>query len=193
MRLELSPGATAQFVIGNDTGNYTQSVKITGGEIQLHGVTLQPPFLNIEDRPSDVSSILLKSPKIEVNGSTTFEEFYNPDRSSDKVRKLQIDGNLTMRLNQIDDINDIDQNIIKTRFVTYLDLVKSQGNISMVTQKAMFRIPGDISDEAKEKGIDVPWIKAMSSVTSILVIILILFAGTLLIWKLWPKMKSQLQ
>jgi hypothetical protein len=193
MKLKLSPGATAQFVIGNDTGNYTQSVKITGGAIQLHGITLQPPFPNREERPSNVSSILLKSPRIDVNGNTTFEEFYNPEQSSDKVRKLQIDGNLTMRLNQIDDINDIDENTIKTRFVTYLDLVKSQGNKSWSTQKSMFRIPGDISDEAKEKGIDVPWIKAMSSVSGIFVAILILLAGTLLIWRFWPKMKSQLQ
>ena len=98
-----------------------------------------------------------------------------------------------MRLNQIDDINDIDQNTIKTRFVTYLDLVKSQGNKSWSTQKSMFRIPGDISDEAKEKGIDVPWIKAMSSDSGIFVAILILLAGTLLIWKFWSKMKTQVQ
>jgi len=193
MKIILSPGATAQFVIGNDTGNYTQSVKITGGAIQLHGITLQPPFPNREDRPSNESSILLKSPKINVNGSTTFGEFYNPEQSSDKVRRLQIDGNLTMRLNQIDDINSIDQNTIKTRFVTYLDLVKSQGNKRWSTEKSMFRIPGDISDEAKKKGIDVPWIKAMSSVSGIFVAIVILLAGTLLIWKIWPKMKSQLK
>jgi hypothetical protein len=193
MKLKLSPGATAEFILGNDTGNYTQSVKVTGGEIQLDGISLQPSLPNMEDRPSNISSILLKSPKIEVNGSTNFEQFYNPDQAFDKVRPLQIDGNLTMRLNQIDDIHDIDQNTVKTRFVTYLDLAKSQTNTSMITQKAMFRIPGDISDEAKEKGIDVPWLKAMSSVSSILVIILILFTATLLIWKLWPKMKSQLQ
>jgi hypothetical protein len=134
----------------------------------------------------------LKSPEIEVNGNTTFEQFYNPHQPFDKMRPLQINGNLTMRLNQIDDIHDIDQNTIKTRFVTYLDLIKSQGNTSMITQKAMFRFPGDISDEAKEKGIDMPLLKAIGSVSSIFVIILILFTATLLILKLWPKINAQL-
>jgi hypothetical protein len=194
MKLKLSPGARAEFMIGNDTRDSTRSVKITGEEIQFHGISLQPSLPNVEDRPYNISSILLKSPKIEVNGSTTFEQFYNPDQAFNKVRPLQIDGNLTMQLNQIDDILDT-QDRTKTRIVTYLDLVKIEGNTNttMINQKAMFRIPGDISDEAKEKGIDVPWLKAMSSVSSIFVIILILFTATLLIWKLWPKMKSQLQ
>lgn len=191
MKLKLTPGARAEFMIGNDTGDST-SVNITGKEIRLHGISLEPSLPNVQDQPSNTSSILLKRPKIEVNGSTTFEEFYNPVQAFNKVRSLQIDGNLTMQLNQIDDIHNHDQTTTKTRSVTYLDLVKIQGNTSMITQKAMFRVPGDISDKAKEKGIDVPWLKAMSSVSSF-VIILILFTATVLIWKLWPKMKYQLQ
>lgn len=57
-----------------------------------------------------------------------------------------------------------------------------------IEEQEKLRIPGDISDAAKQSGILVPWKEAIISNASI-VLVLVLSSATLLsIFLLWPKL-----
>jgi hypothetical protein len=61
----------------------------------------------------------------------------------------------------------------------------------VINQQIELRIPGDVSDAAKQAGIEVPWEKAFSSKSNIAALTFIIVAAGLIILIVWPRLKNQ--
>jgi len=169
--LKLHKGSTAAFVATNDTGQRLFEFS-NYGEIHLYNVS------ESENRAN--TSVLLKSPEIRVtDGKIKFENLYNIDPSyltklgSSNTCKymrnrqvdcsqLEVNGKMVAILNHIDNYHQgIDTNSLS--YIKSLDI--EQNKIEEKTKKMdlKLKLPGDISQLAKERGITVPWQKALFS------------------------------
>ncbi|HEY7777732.1 MAG TPA: hypothetical protein VIA09_04255, partial [Nitrososphaeraceae archaeon] len=99
-------------------------------------------------------------------------------------------GTIVENIDRVETYNSFNKNGTKTDFVIYLKSLDIQGNYVRENRESdTLRLAGDISDRAKDKGIGVPWVTTMVSLTSI--IIMISVTGILIVVKyyFWPKIK----
>ncbi len=159
---------------------------VTGpGQIVLHNVR------------TDVEAIkhistLMKSPEINIlqgdkpKGSdeeTRSLSFLknSPDDSPTIIQKGN--GGIDIKIDHVDNYNKPYNGRVETQFITYLDVIQiTNGNGSKIPpesenfwfSKLISKKPGDISEYAKEHGIEVPWRKVIvsthSSITAIAIV-----------------------
>jgi hypothetical protein len=183
MTLRLSNGASAEFTIRNDILNYTQRVRIAdAGEIKFNNITLQRPFSKIEATP-EAAHIIMKSPYITVNGNISFSKFYNPNLPFSKERNLDAEK-LVTRVDHVDNYRENNSDVSETKYITYLRLIQFDENINVDSKQQLnIKIPGSTDRHAEET------IKALSSTTSIVALIMIVFITAMFVWRLWGKIR----
>jgi hypothetical protein len=181
MIINLQDGATAEFIA--EKGLDGLPVKFTGeGKINFYSVR------NLEDNKNEIS-VLLKRPEIKViNGTTRFEKLYMPMIATDGGQ-LEVKGGIVAKFDHVDNHNEIDSNggWINTKYLSYLESIHFDNNnvYNSNDKKINIEFPADISALAKEKGVLVPWQKALLSSTNIvtsLSIILVAIVLTIL-WR----------
>jgi hypothetical protein len=143
-------------------------------------------------------NLLMKSPEIRVieEKGKGGEELVKDEgatiitfrRDSPRNAPIEVKGGDTIiKLDYVDHYNQPFRNGTKTQFITYLkeDIPQTTDGNSSVLE-----MPGDISELAKEKGIGVPWQKAMISFSSIMVMISIIVIVIGMRYYLWPKIQE---
>jgi hypothetical protein len=176
LTLRLSESATAEFVIRNNAENKSQPVIVRGGEIQFHGILLQPLFSKSQN-VSPNGFILMKSPQVNSDGKSTFKKFYNPIWPFNKDQEVHLEQKLNLRLHHVDDYREISKNVSRVQYITYVDSIGIDEDTDLGRQKS--------------KLIDVPWQKAMNTTSSIMLIISEILIIAIAIWRLWPRIRVQ--
>lgn len=177
MLLKLSEGAYAEFTLLSCENNgdcKQQSVRISDvAEIY---------FRNIKADSQSISSIpiLMKSPELMiVNGTARLEN---------KVTQ----GNISANFDHVENYDLFRGTETKTEYVTYFKSLDMPGYTIREDRKEVkvtLLLPGDISDNAKEKGVWVPWERTMVSFKSI-IIMMSITVTVIAIFYLSPKMKK---
>jgi hypothetical protein len=170
--LKLHNGSTAEFVATNDTGQRLFEFS-NYGEIRLYNISESENRANI--------SVLLKSPEIRViDGKIKFENLYNIDpshltklgssntckspsySSGVECNELEVNGKMVAILNHMDNYHQgIDTNSLS--YIKSLDIEQNKTEETTKKMDLKLKLPGDISQLAKERGITVPWHKAFFS------------------------------
>jgi hypothetical protein len=179
MTLRLSNGASVEFTTRNDMLNTTRHVRIADPmEIKFNKVTQQRPSSGIETSPV-ATHILMKSPYITVNGNTSLSKFYNPNLPFSKERDLNAEKLFT-RVDHVD--NNRQNNLSEQEYITYLSSVQFEENTNADSQRQLkLKIPGNMDSSVNETT------KMLSSTTSIIALVVIIFITTMFVWKFRPK------
>jgi hypothetical protein len=185
--LKLYDGAYAEFtVISCSNNSYCQqTIRVSGdGEIFLHKIKADSQLVTY-------LSILVKSPEIRIlNGSMKFKLDTDSKYPSQLTGSLLARGNIVANIDYVENYK-LFNNETKTESVTYLKKLNADGTYaSEVQEKNMLRLPGEISERAKDKGIGVPWKAAMISINSIIAMISIAVTMIVVKYYLLPRIKK---
>jgi hypothetical protein len=153
-------------------------------------------------------TVLMKDPQIHII-SENKDPTSGPDDQSSSIQfrrntpesvPTHIDrdvGDIKLNVDHVDNYDESFRNLTKTQFITYLkndiqitDMVPHVDTRSLLT-KLMSKMPGDISENAKQNGIEVPWSKVFNSILNLFLVLTIIFAVSLLIILSWYKVKLQ--
>jgi hypothetical protein len=170
----------------NNKPNISNNDEVT--KIHFHNINPVLPRMNSTD-------FLMKKPEIVVQGNVTFESLFQGQY--DFVLSRNIEGNLLelteanvdMRLGYVDDYDKAYENKRTTDYVTYIKTLEIDQLSENAGNKIILRTPGDISDVAKQKGVLVPWKKAIASETNIILATAVSVASLLVIFFAWQKSK----
>jgi hypothetical protein len=175
----LDGSGKAQFVVtvSNDTGKYRVPFSIGNKEeIRFHGMGLQTSSVNHQ-------ILVMKKPQINATGNITVYNLYIPGKGEMDVA---LKG-----LNALVDHSDIYltsyQNASRIQYVTYLKWIQAEG---MPEDKQIsVKLPGDISERAKGKGVQVPWEEVMVSKDGIILLLSVTSVTVVVLLRLRPIVK----
>jgi hypothetical protein len=188
MLLNFSKGGYGEFTIISCTNTDCQQQQVRipeGDEVYFHNIKFDTP--SIPSLP-----VYLKSPKIMINnGTVKFKLDSNFNNPSQPTGNIVANGNIAVNFGHVETYNSFNKNGTKTDFVIYLKSLDIQGNyVREDRQSDTLRLPGDISQRAKDKGIGVPWESKMMSFTSIIIMISIIAVVIALKYYLLPKIQQ---
>jgi hypothetical protein len=179
-------GTQRTVASANQSDNKTNESEVT--EIYFHNIRLVPPLNSLD--------FLIKKPDLNTLGNVTFESLFQGQYDFDVSKgiegnPLELTGaNMNMSLGYVDDYDKSSKNRHTTDYLTYIKTLQFNQPAGS-SDTVELKIPGDISDEAKEKGIVVPWKKAMVSNAN-MVLLSVLAGGLLLgIYLLWHKQRGR--
>jgi hypothetical protein len=187
MLLNLSQGAYAKFTILSCTNTsycQPQPVTMSGGDLAFHNIEVDTP--SISSIP-----VYIKSPQIIINnGSAEFKLDSNSNNPLQPSGNILANGTIVENIDRVETYNSFNKNGTKTDFVIYLKSLDIQGNYVRENRESdTLRLPGDISELAKDKGIGVPWVTTMISLTSIIIMISVIGLVIVVKYYFWPKIK----
>jgi hypothetical protein len=153
-------------------------------------------------------SALMKSPDIKITnkdneallekqlgqGSTAIS-FIRDSSKNNPIEIHKVNGNITSTIGYVDNYNEHYLDTIRIQFVTYLDqniqIIKEDDTVTTPgdynRKKVQIQIPGDISEYAKDHGIEVTWQEAIGSTYSIIMVLSIATVTISLIVLSWLK------
>jgi hypothetical protein len=146
-------------------------------EMYFHKIQLVPPLSSLD--------FLIKKPDVNTRGNLTFESLFQGQYDFDVSKGIEgnplelADANVSMSLGYVDDYDKSSRNKHTTNYLTHIKTLQFNHPAGS-SDTVELKIPGDISDEAKEKGIGVPWKKAMVSNAN-MVLLSVLVGGLLLV------------
>ena len=151
----------------------------------------------------------MKSPEIKIIGEDKSKEMGPEDEKLNSLKyrinspdstPIEIQrgiGDVTINIDHVDNYDENYLNWTRTKFITYLkndiQITDKDNNIIPETKeqslftKLVSNMPGDISESAKENGIEVPWRKVISSTPSIITAIAIVAVMVVVIALFWHK------
>jgi hypothetical protein len=185
-------------VLANSTEehNRTQSIKVANGEINFRNITIVKinpleaqnnrslSSLSSSEEEEEASSpslsslplhLVLKSPEITItNGVANFTRLYDPDKLGDTLSlpPAEVSGNMSLKLSHIDYNYEPYKLGTKAQYITFFNwLDVNNTKMDILTDNEGIQIPGDISQRAKLEGVQVPWLKAMTSYNNLVLIV----------------------
>jgi hypothetical protein len=177
---------------GNSTGQIVfHDVSADIKAISYITALMKSPEIKIldEDRINDI-----KKPVDKETNSLKFKK-NSPDSTPIEIKKAS--GDIKINVDHVDNYDEPYHDWIRTKFITYLknDIQITNQNNSVISQaedqplfaKLMAKKPGDISDYAKEHGIEVPWRKVISSTPSIIIALILVTVIVTVIAITWSK------
>jgi hypothetical protein len=122
--------------------------------------------------------VIIKSPLIAVGGNLNFKKgnFYGDLR----YLPLNVSGHAEARFDFIDDYKESNGNTTKIQYLSYLRSLTLDGKMKQANQ--VFKLPGDIPYDLKKRGLGVPLISILSSLSNIALVIAISIGTMTLIW-----------
>ena len=189
----LDKSSKAEFMItgSNTTSKYKVPVSIGNmAEIRFHNIGLQDLFTNTQ-------TVTMKSPELNATGNITVNNLFIP-RVFDG-RNMNLTG-LKASLHHSDNYITNYRNASRMQYVTYLNWIQTKDtsedkHVQDIYQQGKFtvvKLPGDISERAKTKGIKVPWQEVMVSKNGIILLLSVVSVTAIALWQLWrlrPIMK----
>lgn len=181
MTVKLSPAkhSHSEIAIQNHSSNYTIKAN-NDSKIEFYKIRTNPPLKFVP--------IMMKNPEIKVNGNASIKNsvFYGYISQQGKLETgepIDLQGKLNAKFDFIDHYNQPYRNGTEISYITYLQsLTMDRGN--SYQPKEFLRLPGDISTQAKEEGLDIPLEKVLSSSSNIIVLIGLTTITLIAIWLL---------
>jgi hypothetical protein len=176
----LDKSGKAEFIItgSNATGRYRVPFSIGNmEEIRFHNMGLQ-------DSSADNQTIIMKSPEINATGNITVNNLYTPDRGESDINLKQLNASLHHSDNYITNYH----NASRMQHVTYLNWIQTKGISEDKQLIVKLPVPGDISERAKKKGVEVPWQEVMVSTNGVILLLTVISGATVALWRLRPNM-----
>jgi hypothetical protein len=198
--------------------NSLQRIKVSGynsGSYDGNNSTGQILFQNVRTDNQTIKYItaLLKSAEIKLRNEDNRNDVSEPSDEGTRVlgfKKNSLDitpmeiqkgtGDITMNIDHVDNYNEHYQNWTRTKFITYLknDIqitndgkkIIPQGSHPILTAKFMLKLPGDISETAKENGIGIPWHDVLNSRPSNIISLFLVAIVVLLMALTWLKVRK---
>jgi hypothetical protein len=172
LTLNLSKGASAEFMIRDDSKNFSQPIRFTNAsEIRFHEIT---PRTSLPKASPSVTYFLMKSPEFNVTGDMEFGEFYNPN-SPHSNNKITYKGNSVTRFDHVDN------------HITYLRFIQnSPSDTNTDKQPLKIKLPGNIYRNANETT------KAFGSTINIFYLTSIILVTALAVWRFVGKNRLRL-
>jgi hypothetical protein len=205
MEVSLSNDSSAQITLGNGTektvetdGSNNSKVKTAdtydSAQIYVHNIR--------DDRAhGNPVSVLMKRPQILAHGNATFDSLFQGRQDFDVFKGIEgnlfetrNDSKIDLKLDYIDSYYSSSNRKQTEDYVTYIDSVNVDRTSKSATDPLIeLRIPGDISDAAKQAGIEVPWEKALFSVGNVVALIFFVVAAGVIILIVWPRFRNQIK
>jgi len=186
MLLNLSKGAYAEFTTTSCTNPshcQEQQIRIPGSiDLGFHDIKVDAPSISF-------LPIYLKSPEIKINnGTLELKLDLNSNNPAQPEGNIVANGNIVVNVDHVEKYNSNTKNGTKTDFLTYLRSLDIQGNYVRESRETdNLRLPGDISDRAKDKAIGVPWETTMISPSSFVIVISIIVVVIAVKYFFWPR------
>ena len=180
----------------NNIGNYTTEIK----------------FFDVQTDVKNIGSIsaLMKSPDIKIVnkdnqallekqlGQETAISFKRDSSENNPIEIHKVNGNITSTVGYVDNYKEHYFDAIRIQFVTYLDqdiqIIKEYDTVTMPgdnnRNKVQIQIPGDISEYAKDHGIEITWQEAIGSTNNIILMLSIATVTISLIVLSWLKIEK---
>lgn len=178
INIKLYDGSSAEISVGNSTKHFRSD-----GGSEIHIRKLRSDQASVD--------ILMRSPQIKVtNGKSIFSQLYSADpmakqlgeevafneaRPGDSGSKTEVMGNLSLKFDYIDHYNHPYKNGTTSKYLSYLKSLEFDGNSMVVQVPVMpsFKIPGDLSEKAKQKGMNIPLERILGSKENIVLLAVI--------------------
>jgi hypothetical protein len=186
MQLDLAQEGYAEFTIISCTNNsYCQEhpIRISDdGEMLFHNI-------RVDSQSISSLPVYLKSPEITVNkGILKFKLIPNSNNPAQPEGNIVVNGNIVAKIDYVENFNSVNKTGTKTD-LTFLKSLEIQGNyMGEKSQSDTLLLPGDISTRAKDKGVGVPWEKAVTSFATVIIIISIIIMAIVIKYYIWTKM-----
>ena len=122
--------------------------------------------------------VIIKNPLIVVDGSLKFEKgniYYGLS-----YFPLNLSGHAEARFDFIDDFKESNGTRTRIQYLGNLRSLTLDGKIKQVNP--IFKLPGDIPSDLKKRGLDVPLISILGSLSNIALVIAISIGTIILIW-----------
>ncbi len=193
----LDKGAHADITMADGTKAIVNSANRSGNKFNNNEVT-EIYFHNIKPALFQMNSIdfLMKRPEVDARGNVSFESLFRDQYDFDVSKGIEenplelTEANVDMNLGYVDNYDKSYENKLTTDYTTYLGALQIN-QLSGTSDTTKLRLPGDISDVAKQNGIQVPWEKAIGSNASI-ILLSALFAVSLIgIFLFWPRLRGR--
>jgi len=127
----------------------------------------------------------MKSPEIEVTGNISFNRTNIHAEPINRYAPLDFTGQLKAKFDIVNHYNEKHfRSGIRSDYITYLQSVSLDGKIKRDIE---LKMPGDISTNAKSRGLDIPFIKIFSSSSNILILIIFTSITLIVSQLLWRK------
>jgi hypothetical protein len=169
----LDKSGKADFIItrSNATGKYNVPVSIGNmEEIRFHNIGL--------DLLTDNQTFIMKRPEINATGNITVNNLYIPGNDERDMNLKQLNASLHHSDNYITNY----RNASKMQYVTYLNWIQIKGIAE--DKHTVVKLPGDISERAKMKGLKVPWQEVMVSKNGIILFSAVVSVTMIALWQL---------
>jgi hypothetical protein len=182
----------------NDSSNSNNST----GEILFHNVKTDIQAIRY-------ISALMKSPEIKIIGDNKSRDILKPIDEETRSLKYKINspdttpieiqrgsGDIKINVDHVENYNEDYHDWTRTRFITYLTNViqisddkriNPQVNEQNLFTKLMAKRPGDISEYAKERGIEVPWRDVFSSTASVIISLTLIAVFVIVVTLTWSR------
>jgi hypothetical protein len=100
---------------------------------------------------------------------------------------------MDLKLDYIDSYHSSSNRKQTADYVTYIDSIDiDRTSEDPSDPQVELRIPGDISDAAKQAGIEVPWERAFFSVRNMVTLAFFVVAAGLIILIAWPRFRNRI-
>jgi hypothetical protein len=142
-----------------------------------------------------------KTPDIEnsVDKETNSLQFRKNSPDSTPIEIKKGSGDVKINLDHVESYDEHYRNWTRTKFITYLkndiQIIQNKSAISQAAEQSFFttlmaKKPGDISDYAKEHGIEVPWRDVISSTRSIIIALILLAVIVIVTMIAWYRIRK---
>jgi hypothetical protein len=200
-------------MLDDNEKNAFKSIKVLGhgdNSIDSENGTVQIALNKVRTDIKSVRyiTVLMKDPEINViSGNKNITKDQDHQGSSIQFKRNTPEsvpteigrdvGNLKFKVDHVDNYDEAFHKFTKTQFITYLkndiqitNMAPHIDEPSLFT-KLMSKKPGDISESAKQNGIEVPWRKVLHSINNMILALMIMFITSFVIILSWYKIKLQ--
>lgn len=170
--IQIKVGNLSKLMIATDSNS--QPLTLSGVKVSLTGIV-------IKDYENKNISIVLKRPRIEASGSIDFKRLFSPypndySKSWASNEPVTIHGFVNATLTQADSR----YSGVNSQSISYINWNQMNGTSNKISEA--IRFPGDISALAKQRGSEIPVVKAFFSEGNMKTIVLISILSLLSLW-----------
>ena len=178
MTVKLLPNRNSHATIVTNESGQLKTINVQN-ESRIEFSNIRSPSHSIQTVP-----VLMKNPEIGVIGNTSLNRTNIHAEPINTYAPLDFSGQLKAKFDIVNDYNEKHfRSGIRSDYITYFQNVSLDGKIKRDLE---LKMPGDISVNAKSRGLDIPLIKIFNSSSNILILIIfstITLIVSLLLWR----------
>jgi hypothetical protein len=179
MTVKLLPNINSHATIVTNESGQLKTIEVHN-ESRIEFSKIRSPSHSIHTVP-----VLMKSPEIDVTGNISFNRTNINAEPITRYAPLDFTGQLKAKFDIVNHYNEKHfRSGIRSDYITYLQSASIDGKIKRDIE---LKMPGDISTNAKSRGLDIPFIKIFNSSSNILILIIFTSIALIASQLLWRK------